>query len=106
MNWEAVGAIGEIVGAIAVVLSLVYLAAQIRQNTKLVEEQCRAQKQSSLLGARSAFTEWRSLIIQSSMIAVIWRRGNIQWPGRLAYDPEARPRGSDSWARPPIANMS
>ena len=30
MNWEAVGAVGEIVGAIAVVMSLVYLASQIR----------------------------------------------------------------------------
>ena len=29
MNWEAIGAIGEIVGAIAVVGSLIYLATQI-----------------------------------------------------------------------------
>jgi hypothetical protein len=34
MNWEALGAIGEIVGAIAVVLTLGYLAVQIRQNTR------------------------------------------------------------------------
>ena len=30
MNWDAIGAIGEIVGASAVVISLVYLASQIR----------------------------------------------------------------------------
>jgi hypothetical protein len=30
MNWDAIGAIGEIVGAVAVVTSLVYLAVQIR----------------------------------------------------------------------------
>ncbi len=30
MNWEAVGAVGEIIGALAVVISLLYLAAQIR----------------------------------------------------------------------------
>ena len=30
MNWDAVGAIGEIVGAFAVVMSLVYLASQIQ----------------------------------------------------------------------------
>jgi len=30
MNWEAIGAIGEIVGALAVVVSLVYLGLQIR----------------------------------------------------------------------------
>jgi hypothetical protein len=33
MNWEALGAIGEIVGAVAVVVTLGYLAVQIRQNT-------------------------------------------------------------------------
>ena len=30
MNWEAVGAFGEVVGALAVVVTLVYLARQIR----------------------------------------------------------------------------
>lgn len=37
MNWEAVGAIGETLGAIAVVVSLLYLAAQIRQNSRVVK---------------------------------------------------------------------
>ena len=36
MNWEAIGAIGEIGGAFAVLVSLIYLAAQIRQNTKMM----------------------------------------------------------------------
>lgn len=30
MNWEAAGAVGEIVGAIAVVITLAYLAVQVR----------------------------------------------------------------------------
>ena len=33
MNWEAIGAIGEIIGAIAVIVTIAYLAIQIRQNT-------------------------------------------------------------------------
>jgi hypothetical protein len=37
MNWEAIGAVGEIVGALAVFLTLVYLAMQIRQNTKAIQ---------------------------------------------------------------------
>ena len=36
MNWDAAGAIGEIVGAIAVVISLIYLGSQIRQNSRTV----------------------------------------------------------------------
>ena len=34
MNWEAIGAIGEILGAIAVVATLSYLATQTRQSRK------------------------------------------------------------------------
>ena len=30
MNWEAIGAIGELIGAVAVVATLIYLAVQIR----------------------------------------------------------------------------
>jgi hypothetical protein len=33
MNWEAIGAIGELIGAIGVIATLVYLAVQIRRNT-------------------------------------------------------------------------
>ena len=34
MNWDAVGAIGEMVGAAAVVASLLYLAVQTRSNAR------------------------------------------------------------------------
>ena len=33
MNWDAIGAVGEIIGALAVVVSVVYLAAQVRKQT-------------------------------------------------------------------------
>jgi len=33
MNWDAIAAVGEIVGAIAVIVTVAYLALQIRQNT-------------------------------------------------------------------------
>ena len=34
MNWNAIAAIGELSGAVAVVISLLYLARQISQNTR------------------------------------------------------------------------
>ena len=34
MNWEAVGAVGEILGALGVIVSLVYLATQIRTQNR------------------------------------------------------------------------
>ncbi len=41
MNWDAIGAIGEIVGALAVVLSLIYLATQIRVSNKVAQRDSR-----------------------------------------------------------------
>ena len=38
MNWEAIGAIGEVVGAVAVISTLIYLAVQIRQNNRNLAE--------------------------------------------------------------------
>jgi hypothetical protein len=37
VNWEAAGAIGEIVGAAAVVLTLLYLAAETRKNAQALD---------------------------------------------------------------------
>ena len=38
MNWEALGALGEIVGAVAVLGTLYYLAAQIRTQNQQLEK--------------------------------------------------------------------
>ena len=35
MNWDAIGAVGEIIGAIAVVASLIYLASQIKNQNSI-----------------------------------------------------------------------
>ena len=37
MNWDALGAIGEVVGAAGVIITLAYLAIQIRSNTTAVK---------------------------------------------------------------------
>jgi len=37
MNWDAVGAIGQIIGAVLVGITLIYLALQLRQNTAAVK---------------------------------------------------------------------
>ena len=39
MNWDAIGAVGEIVGALAVVLTLAYLALQVRTARKATIDQ-------------------------------------------------------------------
>ncbi|MBT8057979.1 MAG: hypothetical protein KJO33_00205 [Gammaproteobacteria bacterium] len=36
MNWDAIAAVGEMLGALAVLVTLLYLAVQIKQNTSAV----------------------------------------------------------------------
>jgi hypothetical protein len=43
MNWDALGAIGEIVGATAVVVTLGYLAVQIRAGTRATQSASRSE---------------------------------------------------------------
>ena len=56
MNWEAISAVSEIVGAVAVVVSLVYVAAQIRQNTRMMRS-----------GAKQSLTEATQGVIYKAM---------------------------------------
>lgn len=49
MNWDALGAIAELVGALAVILTLAYLARQISQNTKMMSAQAYQARSDSLV---------------------------------------------------------
>ena len=42
MNWDAIGAIAELLGAIGVIASLIYLATQIRQSREQMSQNTRA----------------------------------------------------------------
>ena len=65
MNWEAIGATGEIVGALAVVVTLFYLAQQIRHNTRMA----RAEMTKDLyLASRTAIMD----IASSDRLSEIW----------------------------------
>ena len=70
MNWEAIGAVGEVLGALGVIATLGYLAFQIRQNTQ------------SLHTESYARTLERAAAVQSKLsgdpiLASILRRGGL-----------------------------
>lgn len=82
MNWEAIGAIGEIIGAVAVILTLGYLAVQIRQNTKAV-------RASALDSSVTAIGAIRQAVFSSGEVVSIYRRG-LDSPHELDEDERER----------------
>ena len=64
MNWDAIGSIGEIVGALGVILTLGYLAIQIRQNTESVQA-------ASELGLSNRSAEWMSMMALNPELTTI-----------------------------------
>ena len=65
MNWDALGAIGEIVGATAVAISVIYLAVQIRKQT--VESRLSATR--DLSDKRSGFMK---VLVSDEDLSQIW----------------------------------
>ena len=66
MNWEALGAIGEVVGAIAVVLTLAYLAIQVRQNSNALDQQNKVEKAKTVQDKVEPVMRYMQLQITSS----------------------------------------
>ena len=68
MNWDALGAMAELISGIGVIATLIYLAIQIKQNTA-----------AQLLDARSLeieqFNNIRGIRAQSSELSEIWIKG-------------------------------
>ena len=78
MNWDAVSAVGQIVGALAVVISLIYLAVQMRQNTRAV-------RGTSFQAVTDAFNQFNLSIAHDKELARIFRLGS-QGIGNLDED--------------------
>jgi hypothetical protein len=68
MNWDAVGALAELVGAGAVVLTLIYLSIQLRHNTQAVRNE-------SERGVLEDANTWMYKIIENPELAELYRKG-------------------------------
>lgn len=69
MNWEAIGAIGEIVGAAAVVATLIYLAIQTRRTREATEI-------NGTFASLNLYSEWRGALAHSPDLARAVARSN------------------------------
>ena len=87
MNWEAIGALGEWVAAVAVVISIAYLAIQVRSNTKAV-------RGTANFDAAHSWAQSSEMFAQVVLTDEAYQRGE---ESRLvgitakAYDPDADP---------------
>jgi len=68
MNWAALGAIGELIGAFAVVATLLYLATQIRQNNA-------SQRIAAKQEMTRQFADFVDLLVLNPELASIHDRG-------------------------------
>jgi hypothetical protein len=68
MNWDALAAVGEVTGAIAVVATLFYLSFQIRQNT-------RSLRASNLQSVIITSTQFLQTLYCDPQLALLWDRG-------------------------------
>jgi len=65
MNWEMISAVGQMLGAIGVIISIVYLAAQIRNQNKESQRQA----------MNVLTTHWSDLnrtLVENPEMAVLW----------------------------------
>ena len=83
MNWEAIGAVGEVLGAVAVVLTLVYLAVQIRQNSQAVKNSAAqtllTEANESLRVASSDPATARAVILGQTLFEELSEEGRAQF---------------------------
>ena len=70
MSWDAISAIGELIGASAVFVSVTYLAVQTRNSKR--SDQIIAASQAVL-----AVDEWIGRIVRDAVLHDVYRRGLI-----------------------------
>jgi hypothetical protein len=68
VNWEAISAVGQVVGSVAVVISLIYLAGEVRSNA-------RATRLASMLSMSDAFNRWVQQLSEHPDLSELYYRG-------------------------------
>ena len=67
-NWEAISAIGQIVGALAVVISLIYLAREVRSSAH-------ATRVASMHSLSDKFNRWSQQLAEQPHLSELYYRG-------------------------------
>src|SRR4029434_6274707 len=68
MNWDAISAISQLIGSLAVVLSVLYLAVQVHQSTRVA-------KLAMQDAAATALRDVTKPLLENAELGRIWRVG-------------------------------
>jgi len=82
LNWDAISAISQLVGSIAVVLSVLYLALQVHQSTRVA-------KLATQDVAAAALRDVTKPLMENAELERIWRVG-VEDVGALSTEERAR----------------
>jgi hypothetical protein len=83
VSWEAIAAIGQVLGSLGIIVSLLYLATQVRQNN-------RASTVSAKLVSTQLLSEFVTDFIKDPELMGLWLRGRQRYddlnePDRLRF---------------------
>jgi hypothetical protein len=81
MNWDAIGAIAELLGAIGVIASLVYLATQIRHSRDQMSQNTRAMRAGAYQQFQAQLNEQLTKPFESPEHAEVIRSGLADFAG-------------------------
>jgi len=101
MNWEAIGAVAELLAAIGVIVSLVYLASQIRHSREQMRQNTRAvEAQVTWAHWDSTYKIYHTRLQDPDLIALVrkirsWDREQID----TLREQAVRKQASDEWLR-------
>src|SRR5436853_3951473 len=82
MNWEAISAVSQLVGSLAVVVSVLYLAVQLRSSTRVA-------KVAAMDAAAAALRDVTKPFMENAELGRVWRVG-LENLGTLSPEDQAR----------------
>ncbi|MEP1472162.1 MAG: hypothetical protein ABJK25_14410 [Halieaceae bacterium] len=77
MTLEDLGNIGDFLGGVGVVATLLYLAFQIRQNTRQLKADALAAQTIAVEGTTADIAKWIGEIVENRDLAELWARGLV-----------------------------
>jgi hypothetical protein len=68
MNWDAISAIAELLGALAVIVTLIYLAVQLRQQNTVTKAQIEQQRADSVIQLATVLSVTENRILYTKVV--------------------------------------